>query len=726
MSDPQGRESNGRETAQAAPSGAAGAAFGGREFGTDVNVTGGELRHRARLERMHTRLLAASAGFCVLFGAVGAKLALATMLAPMAPAARQIAPQVPPIPKVEHGTSLAGDIDIPTVHRASVTDRNGQILAISLPLASVYANPQEMIDPAETVGKLASVLPKLDRAEVLARLQSHKQFVYLARGITPDQELRINDLGIPGIYFEPSEKRHYPLGRTASQVMGAVDIDDHGVAGVERAFDRRLTADRTPLRLSIDIRVQAVAREELQAALSNFKGVGACSIVMDVNTGEVIAMVSLPDYDANEFGRADPNDRFNRCVTGMYEPGSTFKLQTAAMGLQDNVIHIWDRFSSRPIHVGRFTISDMKTDHFAPWLALPEVLAQSSNPASAHIALDVGAKRQREWLKLMGFLDRVPIELPEAGRPVVPSLSNWGQVAVMTIGFGHGVAESPLAIVRGTAATSNGGFLLRPTVLARPNPADSIAPAAVQAASDMGGNATVQPAVDRADTAPGDDAVQPGNAAETGNAGLASEAAGAVRVLSPQNADLLRRLLRLDVTKGTGKTSEVEGYLVGGKTGTAEKVGANGRYLKHLNIAAFTSVFPMNKPRYAVYVMIDSPIATKETHGWTTAAWVAAPVVRQIISRAAPMLGLFPQPPAEAAALDAALAIPLQPSAPGGYRSLGPGNDPGDPQEGAPPPKPGHARVADAPLRPHLDAKLRHEAAWMTGRKAADSSGAAR
>lgn len=714
MSDPQGRESNGRETVQAAPQGAAAAAFG-----TDVNVTGGELRQRARLERMHTRLLALSGGFCLIFGAVGVKLALATMLAPMAPAARQIAPQVPPIPKVEHGAALAGDIDIPTVHRATITDRNGQILAISLPLASVYANPQEMIDPAETVDRLASVLPKLDRAEMLARLQSKKQFVYLARGITPDQELRINDLGIPGIYFEPSEKRHYPLGRTATQVMGAVDIDDHGVAGVERAFDRRLTADRAPLRLSLDIRVQAVAREELQAALTNFKGIGACSIVMDVNTGEILAMVSLPDYDANEFGKADPNDRFNRCVTGMYEPGSTFKLQTAAMALQDNVVHVWDRFSSRPIHVGRFTISDMKTDHFAPWLSLPEVLAYSSNPASAHIALDVGAKRQREWLKMMGFLDRVPVELPEAGRPVVPGLSNWGQVAVMTIGFGHGVAESPLAIVRGTAATTNGGFLLKPTVLARPTPPDGLVPAAVQAVSDKiddrAPDASVQPAID--DTA---------SAAQTGNAGIGNpaDAPGAERVISPQNAELLRRLLRLDVTKGTGKTSEVEGYLVGGKTGTAEKVGANGRYLKHLNIAAFTSVFPMNRPRYAVYVMIDSPVATKETHGWTTAAWVAAPVVRQIISRAAPMLGLFPKPPAEAAALDAALAIPLEPSIPSGTRSLGPGNDPGDPGEGASP-KPGRARVADTALRPHVDAKLRHEAAWIPGRTAADSSGAA-
>lgn len=355
----------------------------------------------------------------ILFGLVAGKLSLATVFQPMAPEKRQIASQVPEIPKSDPKGQISGDFSLPDVHRASIIDRNGQTLALSLPVAQVYANPMELIDPADAAQKLKSVLPQLDEAETTRRLSLKKQFVYIARDISPVQEIAINNLGIPGIYFEASERRHYPLGRTAAQILGGVDIDDHGVAGVERFFNERLNKDRTPLRLSLDVRVQAVAREVVQAAMDEFQAIGAAAIVMDVNTGEIISMVSLPDYDANDFGRAPADSRFNRAVTGMYEPGSTFKLQTAAMAIEYGVAHIWDRFSTIPIHIGRFTISDIKSDHFAPWLALPDVLAKSSNPAAAHIALDVGAKRQQDWLRTMGFFNRVPVELPEAGRPIV-------------------------------------------------------------------------------------------------------------------------------------------------------------------------------------------------------------------------------------------------------------------------------------------------------------------
>ena len=212
-----------------------------------------------------------------------------------------------------------------------------------------------------------------------------EQFVYLERQITPREELAINSLGIPGIDFRPTEERHYPMGRTAAQVLGGIDVDEHGVAGVERSFDQRLFADSTPLRLSIDVRVQAVVRDELSKAMDEFQAIGACGIVMDVNTGEVLAMVSLPDYDANAFRTTPADDRFNRAVTGMYEPGSTFKLQTASMALDSGIVHIWDEFdASRPIHIGRFTITDFEGKH--RWLYLPEVLAYSSNLGAAHIA----------------------------------------------------------------------------------------------------------------------------------------------------------------------------------------------------------------------------------------------------------------------------------------------------------------------------------------------------
>ncbi|WP_408870081.1 peptidoglycan D,D-transpeptidase FtsI family protein [Gluconacetobacter asukensis] len=630
----------------------------------DVRVTGDDLRTRTARERTQSRLLVLSAGFFGLFGAVALKLATATVIMPMAPEQRQIAPQVPPIPRSDPKGMLAGDFALPQVHRASVTDRNGQVLAISLPVAQVYANPQEMIDAQDTARKLRTVLPALDEAELIRRLSTKKQFVYLARDISPIQEVAINNLGIPGIYFEPGERRHYPLGRVAAHILGAVDIDDHGVAGIERSMDKRLDRDRTPLRLSLDVRIQAVVRDELAAAKDLFQAIGACAIVMDVNTGEIIAMVSLPDYDANDFGRADPDARFNRAVTGMYEPGSTFKLQTAAMALQLGVAHPWDRFSSIPIHIGRFTIADMKSDHFAPWLTLNEVMAYSSNPAAAHMALDVGAQRQQEWLRGMGFFAPVPIELPEAGRPIVPQMRNWGISTVMTVGFGHGVAEPPLAIVRGTAATVNGGILLHPTLMARdgeqPDDTAPLTPAVADGAAP-----TLTPAV-----------LTTPETTETTNA---ASMPGATRVISPEISALLRRILRLDVTKGTGKTAESPGYFVGGKTGTAEKIGPHGGYLKHVNIAAFTSIFPMNAPHYAVYVMLDSPKATPQTHGWTTAAWNAAPTVSKIVTRVGPMLGLFPNT-ANPQAVEDALAIPLEPAVPHGYRPLGPGNDPGDPR----------------------------------------------
>ncbi len=649
---------------------------------TVVSVTGRDLVQRAVMERMRVRLLVAAAGFGCLFGAVSFKLALATVLMPMAPAKRQIAPLVPQIPKIStdpHGL-LADDVGLP-VHRATITDRNGQILAISLPMAAVFANPMELIDPADAADKLKKVLPKLDVAETIQRLSSKKQFVYIARDVTPEQELAINDLGIPGIYFEPGEKRHYPLGRTAAQILGAVDVDDHGVGGVERYFDKRLSSDKTPLRLSLDVRVQGVVREELEAARLHFKAIGACAIVMDVRTGEIIAMVSLPDYDANLYNKATDDERFNRAVTGMYEPGSTFKLQTAAMVLEDGIAHVWDKFSTVPIHVGRFTISDMKTDHFAPWLAMPEALALSSNPAAAHMALDAGAKRQQDWLRNMGFFDRVPVELPEAARPLLPRLSNWGLSAVMTVAFGHGVAVPPLAIVRGTAATANGGILIKPTLLAR---------AEQQVASDQtdltaaatAAKPLLQPVADTRAL----DGATPNNPDTDQDGGDAASSDNVVpqgkRVLSENTSGLLRRILRMVVAgpdqQRTGKQAEIPGYFVGGKTGTAEKVGPNGGYLKHVNITAFTGILPLNAPRYAVYVMLDSPQALPETHGWYTSGWNAVPTWRKIVARIAPMMGLFPVTTG-VDQIEASLSIPMSPPVGAGYRALGPGNDPGDP-----------------------------------------------
>jgi cell division protein FtsI (penicillin-binding protein 3) len=629
---------------------------------TVVSFTERNPVQRVGMEKTQLRLLTSAAGFCFLFGAVSIKLAIATVLMPMVPANRQIAPSVPQIPVIKSDPHElhASEAGLPFMHRASITDRNGQILAISRPMASVFAKPLELIDPADAAAKLKTVLPKLDVADTVRKLSQKKQFIYIARQVSPEKQLAINNLGIPGIYFEPVEKRYYPMGRTAAQIMGAVDVDDHGVGGIERYFDKRLSSDATPLRLSLDVRVQRMVRDELLAAKNKFSAIGACAIVMDVRTGEIVSMVSLPDYDSNLYNKANDDERFNRAVTGMYEPGSTFKLQTAAMVIQDGIAHVWNQFSTRPIHVGRFTIADMSTDHFPAYVAIPHLLAVSSNPAAAHMALGAGATRQQDWLRNMGFFERVPVELPEAARPLLPRLSSWGTLAVMTVAFGHGIAVPPLAIVRGTAAIANGGVLVKPTLLAR---TDRRGELGSQIAAGLQAAAFTLP-VDKA--GPAEPPLQPQG----------------VRVISEFNSALLRKMLRLVVHSpiGSGQTAEVPGYFVGGKTGTAEKVAPHGGYLKHVNISAFTAVFPMNAPRYAVYVMLDSPKATPDTHGWTTAMWTSAPTVGKIIARVGPILDVLPNNKTDAQ-VDHDLAIPLDPTVPAGFRALGPGNNPGDPSD---------------------------------------------
>jgi cell division protein FtsI (penicillin-binding protein 3) len=571
-----------------------------------VRITQPDLQKRGALEKTRGRLVYTAFGFGLLFLAVIGKLADATILQPLAPhrperpiQALFTAPKTPE-------TRLPGQ-------RAMITDRNGQILAISLPTVAVFADPRQIIDPAEAAHRLKQVLPRLDEAAAQARLaDTNRQFVYLERQVTPREQLAINTLGIPGIDFRPSEQRHYPMGRTAAQVLGGTDVDEHGVAGVEKHFDQRLFDDGSPLRLSLDVRVQAVVRDELSKAIDFFQAIGGCGIVMDVTTGEVLAMVSLPDYDANNFGNAPADDRFNRAVTGMYEPGSTFKLQTASMALDSGIVHIWDQFdAAHPIHIGRFTITDFEGKHRV--LYLPEVLAYSSNLGAAHIAETVGAERQRAWLKSMGMFARVGIELPEAGIPIIQPASAWKQVVTLTVAFGHGISVSPLHVVRGTAAVAT-GVLTRPTILARPP-------------------------VERPDGVP---------------------------VMQPATSDTMRKLMRLIVTDGFGKQAEVAGYYPGGKTGTAEKVGKHGYkrgFKENFNVAAFTSVFPMNAPRYAVYMMVDEPHGNKSTYGYSTAGWVAAPAAGRVIARIAPMLGMLPDIQG-APAINQALYIPLAPNRP--------------------------------------------------------------
>ncbi len=579
-----------------------------------VRVTAPDLERRAAIARSHRRLTFAAGFFVVLFAALAAKLTDATVLQPMLPKESLVAPDVPklPIQQAVFATSPAAMPILDHAHRAPITDRNGVILAISLPMATAYADPRQVTDPRHAAEQLASVLPNLDVPVIAARLASDKKFVYIARDITPEQELRINDLGIPGVSFQDTEVRRYPLGDVAAQTLGHIDRAAHGDMGIEKFFDQRLQSDATPLRLSIDVRIQAVVRDVLMQAWDEFHPVGAAGIVMNVQTGEVLAIVSLPDYDANDFDHSTPDERFNRPVQGVYEPGSTFKLQTASMALDGGIVHPWDEFdAAHPIHVGRFTITDFEGKH--RWLYLPEVLVYSSNLGAAHIAMAVGAERQRAWLRRMGMFNRVPIQLPEAAMPLFQPAKRWGESTVMTVGFGQGISETPMQVVRATAAVANGGILRPPTLLA-------VAP---------------------------DDAV-PGDP-----------------VMKPETSDLMRKLMRLVVSDGYGKPADIPGYFVGGKTGTSEKVGAHG-YQKHTNVSAFISVFPMNAPKYAVYMMLDAPQGDKSTGGFSTAGAVSAPAAGKVIARIGPMLGLLPAAGADAQAIAASLVFPLQPSRPTG------------------------------------------------------------
>ena len=585
-----------------------------------VRVTAPDLARRALMEKTRGRLVVASMGFFLLFGAVALKLAGATVLFPIQPKRHDRLAQLPsptianPAESTDGTPALALPRDTGPHTRAMIVDRNGEILALSLPTAGLYANPREMIDTAEAAQKLKSVLPSLDLEVVKTRLASEKQFVYLARNITPREQLALNNLGIPGVYFQPTERRRYPQGRVAAHVVGSVDVDAHGVAGVERSFDARLRDNPEPLKLSLDVRVQAVVRDELSKSMAEFQAIGACGIVMDVRTGEVIAMVSLPDYDANKPGEATNEQRFNRAVTGMYEPGSTFKLQTAGMALDSGAAQLWNWFdASRDIKIGRFTIKDFQGKH--RMLMFPEVVAYSSNLGAAHMAQQVGAERQRAWLQAMGMFTRVGIELPEQGQPIVQPAANWKDIATMTVGFGHGIAVSPLHVVRGTAVLANGGMMLNPTILETDGPP-----------------------------------------------------AGEHRIMQQSTSDTVRKLMRLVVTEGYGKPADVPGYFVGGKTGTAEKTMGHG-YKKHANVSAFMSVFPMNAPRYAVYFMLDEPKGNASTGGYSTAGAVSAPGAGRVIARIGPMLGLMPET-VTAAATQATIAMPLQPARPSGRAPL--------------------------------------------------------
>jgi cell division protein FtsI (penicillin-binding protein 3) len=471
--------------------------------------------------------------------------------------------------------------------RSDIVDRNGVLLATTLGTASLYANPKRLIDPADAAERLSQVLPELDRGWLLSRLTADRSFVWIRRKLTPQQQYRVNRLGIPGLDFQREERRVYPHGRLVAHVLGYTDIDNRGIAGIENGFDHVLRTYREPLALSIDLRIQHLVREELAAAVAEFEALGGCAIVLDVDTGEILALVSLPDFDPGDAAGIDAEARFNRASLGIYEMGSTFKLFTVAMALDLGVVGLDGGYdATHPLRVSRYTITDYHAK--ARWLTVPEILIYSSNIGAAKMARDVGSARQRAFLERLGMLRPAAVELPEVGKPLVPS--PWREINTLTVAYGHGLAVSPLQLAAGVAALVNGGVLHSPTLLRQDK-----------------------------------DAVGAGD-----------------RVLKPNTSAQMRHLMRLVVERGTGRKAQVPGYLIGGKTGTADKLGGDGRYARNILFSSFVAAFPIDAPRYALLVALDEPKGNARTHGYATGGWVAAPAVARVIERLATLAGIEP------------------------------------------------------------------------------------
>jgi len=498
-----------------------------------------------------------------------------------------------------HGARRSVGADALATARPDILDRNGQILATDVKAPSLFAEPRKLIDVDEAEELLTAVLPDLDGNEMRERLSSKRGFVWLKREISAKQQQEIHRLGIPGVGFLTENKRIYPNGPVVSHEIGHVNIDNQGIAGIEKWLDGQglaalhmagLATDRLqrPVQLALDLRVQFALRDELIAAREKFKAKASSGVIVNVNTGEIVALVSEPDYDPNNPREANDPTRINRLTTGVYEMGSSFKSFTLAMALDSGKVTLDSKFDARgDLHYGKFTIHDYHAQHRI--LTVPEIFTYSSNIGTAHMALSLGVDYHKAFLKKLGQLDRLRTELPESAEPLVPK--NWGELNTVTIAFGQGLSVAPLQAVMGIAALVNGGKLIPPTFLKRD-----------------------QAAADRL----------------------------ATRVIKPETSDKMRYLMRLNVEKGTATRANVAGYYVGGKTGTSEKV-VGGRYSKTKVLTSFTAIMPADKPQYLLLIMIDEPQGLAETHGFATSGWNAVPVGAKVIERVAPLLDIPPR-----------------------------------------------------------------------------------
>ena len=565
-----------------------------RERGEDTHAIEAEnlrLRHEAMRDtsrlRAEGRLLVLGAMFAIAFGTIGMRMGALAGSTPQEPQA------------AVQGNPIIGQ-------RADITDRNGRILATNLETFSLYAHPQDMVDHVFAAGELVKIFPELKEEKLLADFTGTRKFVWIRRQISPEQMQAVHDIGSTGLLFGPREMRLYPNGAIAAHILGGASYGREGVAsaevigvaGVEREFDELLrdpAREGEPLALSIDLTVQAAAEEVLAGGMSIMNAKGAASVLMDLHSGEIISMVSLPDFDPNNrphvltTGDQSDSPLFNRAVQGVYELGSVFKIFAVAQALELGLINPDTMIDTKgPLQWGRFKIRDFR--NYGAQLSVMDVIVKSSNIGTARIAMEIGAERQQGFLTSLGFTKATPVELSEApsGAPLLPR--NWSEISTMTISYGHGLSSSPLHLATGYASLLNGGTRVEPTLIRRATP--------------QNGPRIVSEAV------------------------------------STQARDMLRQV----VVRGTASFGEVSGYEVGGKTGTADKPKENGGgYYDDKVITTFASVFPANDPKYILIVTFDEPSENSGAEPRRTAGWTAVPVAAEMIRRTAPLLGLRPQ-----------------------------------------------------------------------------------
>ncbi|WP_050528566.1 peptidoglycan D,D-transpeptidase FtsI family protein [Pseudorhodobacter aquimaris] len=544
---------------------------------------------RARAQnRAEGRLLLLGLAFFAAFMVVGARMGLLAASEPMEPRSAGL------------GAEISG-------RRADITDRNGRILATNFSTHALYAHPKQMIDPARVALELSALFPEMKAEDLERRFTDGRSFLWLRKKLSPEQMQAVHDIGDPGLLFGPRDMRLYPNGKLASHILGGASFGAEGVhsaevigiAGVERALDSRLrdpAQAATPLALSIDMTVQTAMHEVLETGMLMMNAKAAAGVLMDVHTGEVLSLVSLPDFDPNDrptpLLKGDPADSplFNHAVQGVYELGSTFKIFTTSQAMELGLVNANTMVDAdAPLRWGKHRIGEYEGKNYGPLLSVTDVIVKSSNVGTANLALKIGGERQQEFFKSLGLFDPVPLELSEASgaAPLLPK--RWADIVTITSSYGHGMSASPMHLATAYSAIANDGVMLTPTLLRRDSP-----PAGK-------------------------------------------------RILSSENARAAALMLRQVVTRGTASFGEVDGYEVAGKTGTADKVKRGGGYDKGKNINTFAAMFPASDPQYVLVVTLDEASDNSSTRPRRTAGWTAVPVAAEVIRRTAPLLGLRPQ-----------------------------------------------------------------------------------